>query len=219
VPLSNYALDKYVAPKLSNLTENCAPDLKEFGVVQGHWLAGFVLNSILIAQIEPVRRQALMDYFRKAEGAFCEYQEGRELLSSFLAARADKDQAFICLYFRSLRHFETSTIFAYGAYMFFDAIRNRFAPKVPKMFTRGDQSALQRLNSLQNVVKHAPDMLMKGQLDPLHAVAVWLTNQGLECSGCSLTFSEFAHLLRELADAAGKLLAGMGEGKNQGDPV
>lgn len=218
MPLSNYALDKFVAPKLSELTEDSAPGLKDYGEVKGHWLADFVLKSIFITRIEPLRRQVVMDFLRKVEGAFREYEEARELLSRFLAARTDKEHAFVYLYFHCLRHFETSMILAYGAYMVFEALRKGFAPEAPRMFEKEDKSGLQRLNRLQNVAKHASDMLMKRKLDGEHAIPLWLTNRGIECSDCSLSFAEFAELLRGLGDAADTLLARMDKpGKGNGN--
>ena len=52
MPLTNWALDKYVAPDLSKLTECNAIDMTGFDDQCEDWVANFVLNSMLRVDVQ-----------------------------------------------------------------------------------------------------------------------------------------------------------------------
>lgn len=187
--LSNYARDTFVAPRLSELTVVGAPDLRN--KAKG-WVNNFIVTTIMKLGKEFRPRQLILHTLRKVEGAFQEYEEGREFLEGYVNNRAE-----ISSYFHALRHFETAALLAFHAYA---TIRTMISEK---LFTRDDGSPLQRLNSLQNISKHANKDLNKCNFPEGLTVPIWLTNTGLECHDkTELSFSELAELMTDLAKYA-----------------
>ena len=78
MPLTSYALDTFVAPKLSRLTQCNAPGLTH---LQDSWLTNFVLNPMLLARIPEEQRKEIFNLLRRSEGAFYAYQNARIALS------------------------------------------------------------------------------------------------------------------------------------------
>jgi len=174
---------------MSRLTDVGAPDLREQAK---SWVNNFILTTIVKLGKDYQYRQLILRTLRSIEGAFQEYQEGREFLSTYVDKRAD-----ISSYFHALRHFETSTLLAYHA---FDTIRTMISKD---LFAQNDGSPLQRLNRLQNITKHAHKEMGRGEVPKGSIVPIWLTNTGLECHDkTKLTFSEFAGLMADLTRLA-----------------
>jgi len=187
--LSNYARDTFVAPHLSGLTTAGAPDLRN--QAKG-WINNFIITTIVKLGKKYRHRQSILHVLRTIEGAFQEYQQGREFLERYVDNRAE-----ISSYFHALRHFETAALLAYRAY---DTIRTVISEK---LFTPNDGSALQRLNRLQNISKHAHEDLNEANFLEGLTIPIWLTNTGLECHDQTvLLFSEFAELMKDLAKVA-----------------
>jgi hypothetical protein len=67
--LSNYVLDKFVAPGISSLRENRAQDISHIQDLASSWLRTFVLVSMLKFPFEEHRRQYIFYLLRRAEGA------------------------------------------------------------------------------------------------------------------------------------------------------
>lgn len=67
------------------------------------------------------------------------------------------------------------------------------------LFTTGDGSILQRLNSLYNRSKHIASAIYDNRIAPGSTLAVWLDNEGLRAVDGHLTFDEMAEILEELA--------------------
>jgi hypothetical protein len=192
MPLSNYSLNKFVAPKLSELRTVGAPDLRSCTKEYGNWVNNFILNTILKVRLPKRKRQLVMYFLRKVEGAFYEYHEGRNFLEGYLQ---NQGQA-ISLYFHSLRCFEVSALLAYHAY---ETIRTMIQED---MFTPNDGSPLQRLNRIQNISKHANGGISRGEVPDDLSLPIWLTNEFIECHNTKLSFSEFAEILVDLAKLA-----------------
>jgi len=192
VPLSNYALDTFVAPHLSELTSIGAPDLEGCAAQYGHWVNNFIFNTILGVPLKDRNRQLYLYFLRKVEGAFQEYHEGRDFLASYV----QKGNGAVSAYYHALRHFETALLLAYHAY---DTVRTMIQEN---LFKQNDGSSLQRLNRLQNISKHANEKLERGEIPGKPSVPIWLTNTAIECADTALSFSEFAELMEELARLA-----------------
>ena len=192
MPLSNYSLDTFVAPHLSELTSLDVPSLHNCTGEYGHWVNNFILNTIFRVRIEDRKRQLVLYFLRKVEGAFQEYHEGRDFLAAYLQKRNEA----ISEYFHALRHFEVAASLAYHAY---DTVRTLVQTD---LFTQADGSPLQRLNRLQNISKHANKELWRGDIPDNLSVPIWVTNSGIECHDTALSFTEFAELLQELAKLA-----------------
>ena len=192
MPLTAYSLDKFVAPRLSELTCVGAPDIGQCSQHCGGWVNAFILNSMLRVKIEDRYRMLSIQLLRKTEGALQEYHEARDHLAKYLI---DPGRA-VSAYFHALRHFETSLILAYQAY---EALRYMVQER---LFEQDDDSPLQRLNRLQNLTKHVCQELERGDLPKDLSLPTWLTDTAIECHDSSLPWSEFAELLRELAKVA-----------------
>jgi hypothetical protein len=192
LPLTAYSLDKFVAPHLSELTCVGAPDVSDCSEHYSRWVNALILNSIFRVKIEDRYRMLSMQFLRKTDGTLQEYHEARDYLARYLA---DSGQA-VSAYFHALRHFEASLILAYQAY---EALRYMVQER---LFEQDDDSPLQRLNRLQNITKHACQELERGDLPKDLSLPIWLTDSAVECHDSSLSWSEFADLLTELARVA-----------------
>src|ERR1700674_1746820 len=99
MPLSVYALDNFVAPKLSELTSCNAEPLPE----PCNFLHEFILSNLLQARYPSDRRAILFNFIRRVEQAFYEYDQARFNLQAYIEEpRSDH----IAIYFRALAHFE-----------------------------------------------------------------------------------------------------------------
>lgn len=70
---SNYALDKFVAPKLSELTQCGIPNITSRWEEAEHWIANFILNSMLRVSIDSKPKQYIIFFLGRSESAVREY--------------------------------------------------------------------------------------------------------------------------------------------------
>ncbi|MDT8419517.1 MAG: hypothetical protein RQ754_03735 [Desulfuromonadales bacterium] len=192
VPLSAYSLDTFVAPHMSKLTLVGAPSLESVTGEYCYWVNNFILNTIFHIRLEDRKRQLFLYFLRKVEGSFQEYEQGRHFLATYI----EKPGEAVSAYFHALRHFEVATILAYHAYDTFRSLTQE------KLYVKGDGSALQRLNRLQNISKHANQELGRGTIPDNLSTPIWLTNTGIESHDAALSFEELSELLKELAGVA-----------------
>jgi hypothetical protein len=193
MPLSSYSLDKFVAPKLSLLTECGAPEL----ATEANWLNPFILNSVLGRGRSEKGAAYVMTFLRRAEGAFASYRAGRAELLQYLANRTNN---VISPYFRALLNFETCLAqWCEGANVLKAAFNNK------KYYDKGDQSKEERISCLYNDSKHADERIAHGQIPAEVMSPIWITNQGLESSKAALSFDELRQLLLEMGDLAKKV--------------
>jgi len=101
MPLSNYAKDKFVAPKLSQLTECNAPDMSNYDDQCTHWVANFALNSMLRVTVKQPQRAFFFTFLRRAETAFYEYENARRCLLEYI------EQKDLHKVLRAVHHFES----------------------------------------------------------------------------------------------------------------
>ena len=198
MPWTNFVKDKFLAPKVSELTECGAKALELGSSHPATWLPNFVLNSILrVSWSEPARQLAFM-IVRRADAAVEAYEAGRHELQMFVL----KGQGLaVQRYSRALMHFETCLATTYQAWMLF---RQLHAEK-PRLFERGDRTDFERLNSLYNTSKHADEMIASGRFAPESTLPIWIVNAGLQTTTSLLTFEELAGMLASLARVAGHL--------------
>jgi hypothetical protein len=79
MPLTHYALDTFVAPKMSSLTNCGMPQLK-FSEVP---YAGVVLNQIFAKPRRPEKIRLLTNLYRWVDAAFVSYATAREYLTAY----------------------------------------------------------------------------------------------------------------------------------------
>lgn len=186
MPWTAYAKDRFLAPKLSQLTEFTAPALQARPESSAGWLAGFVLTSALRVNIPDPARQLMFTYLRRVDTAVLEYTRGREALEAFVRGR---DEAGISKYSRCLHAFESTASAAFQAYQ----LTRQLLPDEPPLFERRDGSELYRLDRIYNAIKHADEWIANGRrFAPESTLTVWIVNAGLECREGVVTFQELA---------------------------
>lgn len=191
MPMSDYAKDKFVAPELSHFTTANLADLSGVDKEQEHWLANFILNTMLRADVPAPDRQLFYNFLRRSHSAFREYQLARTATLSYLESR-DKNLRYV----EAIGHWEAMLAYAWQAYCLLGRGKVRW-------FQKGDGSELQRLNALYNRSKHADSALLNGDYVADSPLCVWLTNDGLRSTDTDLSFSDVEAILRDLARWAG----------------
>jgi predicted RNA-binding Zn-ribbon protein involved in translation (DUF1610 family) len=188
---SDYMLDNFVAHKLSSLTDCGAPEITS----NGSWLGAFILNSVFIANLAPEPRSYAFNFLRRAEGALSSYRSARlDLIEYFQTPRN-----VLSPYFKALLNFEVCISQSYqGLELLATAGR-------VKVFDKGDDSKEERLERLYVQSKHMDRMIVSGQIPTEATAALWITNQGLECSKAELSFEELQSILNWLAAVADRI--------------
>ncbi|GGG06548.1 hypothetical protein GCM10010912_58960 [Paenibacillus albidus] len=162
---SNYLLDKYISADLSSLTENnTLPYNKEI-----QWVNAFVLNATLRFRYEEKQRIYLMNFLRRIESTFHQYNYGSLELDDFL----NHDKASVSKYLSAVVCIETSVSHLYQAYM----IGSKMIGE--NLFVRNDGSSIERLNKLYNIVKHYDSAISSDSVEELNtneATMDWLEN-------------------------------------------
>jgi len=198
MPFSDNLLNKLVAPGISELKRGSVPDLMSRFPHCTHWVEIFLLNAFIGATLVGTTRAVVLNFLRRVENAFLEYTEARRNLNAYTRG----SRQAVSKYFSAVLHFEHSIAMTYQASM----LMRDFYPG-QKFFEKGDQSPLQRLNELYNHTKHVDSILASGQLSDGYSIPLWISNTGLHCSVCSLTFAELADILGVLAANADRLYA------------
>ena len=188
MPLTNYALDKFVSQQLSQLTQCNAPDVTERYQQAKFWVSNFVLNSIFGGSVSQEGRTIAFFFLRRAEAAFTEYEYARHALIEFASATSKKPS----LYFRALHHFEMTIAMLWQAYDFTRKIPRR------KLFDKDDGSNYERLNWIYNVSRH----FNPSELSSDHMHVVWLTNTGIQTDKYGVSFPELEEFLVEIGNLA-----------------
>lgn len=191
--LTDYALDQFVAHKLSLLTERGAKEIAD----PADFLNAFILNTIVgpRSQLDSKTRAYVFNFIRRAGGAVSAYREARAGLIEYVSTPRE----VISPYFKALLNFEVFIAQSYQAYELLVTASGI------DLFVRGDQSDGERLNKLYNDSKHMNRMIVGGQLPPEATAGLWITNQGLESSRASLSFDEIAEMIPVMLDQAKKL--------------
>jgi hypothetical protein len=195
MPLTDYSLDTFIAPKLSLLTKCNAPEL----LLSSNWLSPFILNTMFVIPIYPAnsRRTCMVAFLRRAEATFLTYRKAREQLIEYLIPRP---QRVFSLYFESVLYFETClSQWSQAA----DILRAVFQIDY---FKTGDNSKEQRINSLYNDTKHLDEKRALGEIADA-TPAIWITNDGLEGRSGVLSFSELHEAVLEIGTLARKWCA------------
>ena len=202
MPLSAYALDNFIAPKLSLLNVCNAPDVAELPNYHG----SLVLNQMLFSiYAEPVK-VLLLNFVRRLDAAIGEYRSGRDYLMQYLSTLPDHRE--LDKHNRALAHFEDCIINGYIAIVCLNGLGTHFRrsdPSAPAVFIPGDGSDYDRLRKLNNRIKHFDEDVEKAVASGSAATPlapVWITNDGLEASTASLSFIELADILTAQAKDA-----------------
>jgi hypothetical protein len=188
---SHYMLDNFVAHELSLLTKCGAPEFTH----DDNWLGSFILNSVFIGQLTPKPRAYAFNFLRRAQGALSSYRTARLELIDYLQTPPN----VLSPYFRALLHFEVCLSQGYQALEMLGTASGHH------VFDKKDDSNEARLYRLYIQSKHMDRMIESGQIPEQATAALWITNEGIECSGASLSFEELLSLLQWIAEMADRI--------------
>ena len=190
MPLTKYAVMKFISNKIHAVTECNVTDLYAEFPSAKEWITGFARMSMygnhhgLIPSEEA--QPLLFLIMRRIETLFSEYALAREELQRFISGNVEWS-----VYYRALYHFEASLGQLYQALQFTQEIKNKTA------FKTDDSSLLERLNRIHNTSKHQA----AHEDQP-----VWLTNEGIEgeylgkdskTKRVKIKFEEIEEIMRE----------------------
>jgi hypothetical protein len=181
MPLSNYSLDTFVAPKMSLLTECGMPELEPLASA----LPSVVLNRIFVAPLPEKPAQLIVNIIRKVEIAFQEYRLAREAL----VAHTAKSIKGIASYFLALGYVEQCLAATHQSICM-------LIPKDQRSNFPSD-SPEDKIRRLYNTSKHVDERITEGKLLEGSTIAIWLTNAEIESSDCVLQMKELHELLEE----------------------
>ena len=194
--LSNFALDRFVSQQMASLSWTSRSIASEFPNYET-WLDEFVLRRIFQNHVPDERAALALAMIRRAVGAIAEW----ELMCVVAKGNLRKPST----YFELLRHCEACMTASCQALNFG---RRSLGTK---LFEKGDASVFERLNVLYNESRHVdPDTLPSGTLH-----AVWLADQSLCSTRCSVTFDELEGVVTSLARTARTITAGPGSSKDE----
>jgi hypothetical protein len=95
MPFTDYAIDNFISPDLSKLTECNAIEIASRFPQSSHWLANFILNAMFGHSIGADGRRFCYLFLRRAEGAFIDYEQARlAWLNSLQRCRTGPDDYF-----------------------------------------------------------------------------------------------------------------------------
>ena len=184
---SDYSTDRFMAPEMSKFTCAEIPDMSDIDSEQDYWLANYILNSILGAQVPSPLRQQWFNFLRRCHSASYEYVRARESTIAFLADRQRQLR-----YLDAIGHWEAFLTYSWQAYGF-------LAGGKPLWFKSGDGSVLERLHGLQSRVKHSDEAVARGDIVDEGPLCIWMTNEGVRSTDMVLSWGELAKVLHDLA--------------------
>ena len=174
----------------AGLTACNAPEVPE------NYLAGTILHSISSVQFSPKVQRYILNFLRRMEVAVKEYQLGRKLLQSHVASLPrTKDHSLESL--RALSHFEQCAAALCQATQMARPLTRKI--KMPFFVSDDKSSPLYKLNAIYNRSKHFEGEERAAWILP---PPIWLTNDGLENSECTLKFVEMHKIILVLATIA-----------------
>jgi hypothetical protein len=187
--------DKFVAHKMSSLTECGAPEL----YMEGLWLNAFILNNFTQFDLPDQKRAYIFNFIRRAEGAFSAYREARLALIEYVSTARD----IVSPYFRSLLNFEVCISQCWqGAELLMAGPLEQ-----QRLYEKGDDSDMERLRDIYTDAKHMDQMINRGGFPGAATVGIWITNRGLESTKVpsGLSFAELVEILMSMGQLAEKL--------------
>jgi hypothetical protein len=188
VQYAGFLLDKFGAPKLSELSECNAPPLED----PPNYLGSLILNGIFTVNYpDPLGRLALI-FGRRVIHAIREYSIARERLSAYVAELERTNSHFLQA-MRATTHFESSVGSACQACALLGRISKLVAEPEP------NDEREDRLRKIWNRSKHFDEDLMDPRIGSTEITApVWLTNQGISSTAASVSFDELHAVLTDL---------------------
>jgi hypothetical protein len=193
MPLSHYALDHFVAPKLSSLTTCGMPEI-EFPDVP---FAAVILNQIFVRPLGQTQIRLLTNTLRWIDGAFASYAGARTSLIAYTSISRGR----LSDYYRAVLHIEQCLAATHHAEALVSA-----AYLLLGSIDRPRSEAALRLRRLYNTSKHVDERIEAGELLDDATVPIWLTNEGMESKDHSLSFAELSAFMQDYVDLTNSIL-------------
>ena len=176
-----------ISKKIGQVTKCGATDVAKEFPASSAWVSTFGLCVIFQNHPPAENRSYALQFVRRVETAFAEYSRASDQLHYLV----NSSQHRWSPYFSALYHFEAAISLLYLAY---DGTRKQLQDK---FFTGGDGSDLDRLNKIYNASKH---QIASGEQ------TLWITNDGVNADGTSISFVELEDLMRDYGRIADRII-------------
>jgi len=201
---SDFALDKFVAPELSKFTAASIPDVSQYKEGREWWVRNFFLSSMLRGTPDPPYRQYMLNFLRRAELSFQQYEFARERTLKYLESPRNRGTGN---YMAAIGHWEVFLSQAWHAYLLLSYMAGLNGQGI---FKPGDNSEAERLNFLYNRSKHAEKSINGAFYPEDSTLCLWLCNNGLKVTSDHqtdghLTFLEMFGVLEDLGKWADRV--------------
>jgi hypothetical protein len=195
-------LDRHLAPSISEFTVCDAPDISAQHPEASHWLANHFLNSVFRGTFKNKYRQYAVNQIFRAQVAFADYHEARNLTTEFLI-NGKPDNPAIRIYFQAVARWESCLV---NLQIFID-VMNKIKSDMEDepVFKVNDGTPEQRAYEMANTVKHWGGTVSSNRHKEQDTIPLWLTNEGLKTRSHAITFHELASLVSEIASIANEL--------------
>ena len=194
MPLSHYALDTFVAPKLSKLTACGMPELRSNWTIEK--LPTLTLSQIFTRPMPDRTNRLFFNIVRRVDAATDEYQASRNAILLYTSV----PRGSIINYFRALRHTEACLAATHQSMRLAHTL---LGDGIDSVFDAVTQNSVRLL---YNTSKHLDERIAEGDFLQNAPVAIWLTNSGIESKDHSISFAALNEALETLVLLAEKLI-------------
>jgi hypothetical protein len=192
-------VDRFLAPGISTFTSCDAPDISAAHPEAGHWLTNHFLNSLLRSHYKDKVRQFAINQLMRAQTAFGDYHEARNLTNDYLRLGLPDNPA-TRTYFKAIGKWESCFL----NIQIFVEVMNWMKKELgdSPVFEKGDATPVQRAHLIANSIKHWGRDIANGRHAPDDTIPMWLTNNGFSTRLTTITYAELAGLVAQLATEA-----------------
>jgi hypothetical protein len=178
------ALDDFFAPKLSDLTSCGAAEIP----TPEKLIPSFLLNSIFRIQYGDHLKMHALNLIRHVDHANLSYISARACLLDYLS---DSPGQRVSAYFNADSYFETHVAQLNMA----SWLCIRIVSPNGQLYDKGSGDWDERLQEINNQIKHLHDKILAGELSEDHTIIMWISNTGLETPTHSIAFPELIEML------------------------
>lgn len=190
--LSDHSIDRLLGSGASQLRGPLIPSLASYEAKTSSFLCNYCLNQIFRGKwTEPLHSYAV-NFLRKIEDAFREYQSARVETLLFSASQCQD----VISYFRAISHWEN--VLANSSHA--QNLLATFAKS--RICDKGDGTVPEKINRLYNHLKHVNSRIEQGSVLNGQMIPVWIVNDGLKSVDVILSYQEAANFLLDLASFA-----------------
>lgn len=202
VSFSTHLLNRFIAPGISEFTVCDAPEIVDRHPEAEHWLVNHFLNSAFRGAFTGRIRQYALNQIFRAQVAFHDYHEARDLTLQFFT-KCLPDNPASRLYFRAVSRWESCFL---NLQIFIDVMnRMKRDSKDDLVFKEGDGTPEERAYGIANTIKHWGSDIEGNRHADGNTIPLWLTNAGFQTRAHRLTYTELAKLVSEVAVVADEL--------------